>query len=304
MREVSTQNDGVLLLGASGFFGPALSAEFGSSVLAQTYSSNAIPNAVKFDVRASNIEARVAELSVGLRAAVVMLGETNIDRCAKDPAGTAEVNVSGVIRVVRELSARGITPVFLSSDGVLDGTRALSSESDEAKPILTYGRQKLEVERFMAKLPDPWLIVRLPKLLSLTRDSRCMLTQWMRALGKGERIVCATDQFFTPAATADAARAVAVLVRNRAHGLFHAGGPERLSRRLLLQAVLDEYRKFAAAKAEITECSLRDIEVVEPRPLDTSLSSKRLTGQYGPLLRPASEIARLAVRNHFSLHGR
>jgi dTDP-4-dehydrorhamnose reductase len=300
VREITTQTTNVLVLGASGFFGPALIEALGASVLAKTFSSRAIAGGLRFDARSSSVSDLVFGLSPRPDAGIVALGETNIDRCARDPEGTSEINVKGVIRVIRELVALGIMPVFLSSDGVLDGARALASEDDEVRPILAYGRQKLEVERFIATLPAPWLIVRLPKLISTASDPRCMLTQWIDALRVGQRIVCATDQFFTPAATADAARTVAVLVRNRAHGLFHAGGPERLSRRALLQVVLDEYHKFAVPKAKITECSLRDLNVVESRPLDTSLSSKRLTDQYGPLLRPASEIARLAVKNRFS----
>jgi len=297
-HSVSTAQ-GVLLLGASGFFGPALADEFGPSVLAKTYASHAIPGGLRFDARQSSVAALVGGLTVRPAAAVVMLGETNIDRCAKDPEGTAEINVKGVTRVIRELVALGIMPVFLSSDGVLDGTRALTSEDDDVRSILTYGRQKLEVERFIAGLPSPWLIIRLPKLLSLSPEPRCMLTQWIGALQQGERIVCATDQFFTPAATVDAAKAVAALVRKRASGLYHAGGPERLSRRALLQTVIDEYRNFAIPKVAIVECSLRDLQLREPRPLDTSMSSERFVSQCGPLIRPSSAIARLSVHSHF-----
>jgi dTDP-4-dehydrorhamnose reductase len=188
--------------------------------------------------------------------------------------------------------------VFLSSDGIFDGSRAYWSEADEPRPILTYGRQKVEVERFVATLPGPWLIARLPKLLSTQPDPRCMLTQWIGALETGGRIICATDQFFTPAATTDAAQALAALVRGGAQGLYHLGGPERLSRRKLLQAVLDEYGKSSVPKAEITYCSLREIQVKEPRPLDTSLSSERFASRYANPMRAASEVARLIVRNH------
>lgn len=295
MREPPTQ-DGVLLLGGSGFFGPALADEFGGAVLGRTYASRPIPGGLRFDARHSSVAELVGGLAARPTAAVVMLGETNIDRCAADPVGTAQVNVAGVIRVVRELATLGITPVFLSSDGVLDGARALTKEEDEVRPILTYGRQKLEVETFIAGLPPPWLIIRLPKLLSIRAEPRCMLTQWIGALQNGGRIVCATDQFFTPAATLDAAKAVAALVRKRACGLYHAASPERLSRRALLQSVVEEYRKFSTPRGQIAECSLLDIPLGEPRPLDTSMSSERLSREIGALIRPASTIARLAVR--------
>ena len=291
----------VLLLGGSGFFGPALAGAFGPLVAARTYATHPIDRGVIFDARTSSVAELVSGLPARPTAAVVMLGVTGIDACARDPEGTAEVNVRAVIRVLRELGGLGVTPVFLSSDAVFDGTRAYWKEGDEARPILTYGRQKLEVERFLGSLPPPWLIVRLPKLLSARPDPRCMLTQWIDALGREDPIPCATDQFFTPAGTLDAATAIAELVRERAHGLYHLGGPERLSRRALLQAVIEEYRKFAAPRAKIVECSLRDIRSFEePRPLDTSMNAERFASRHATRFRAASEIAREAVRSRYT----
>jgi dTDP-4-dehydrorhamnose reductase len=143
----------------------------------------------------------------------------------------AAVNVRGVIRVVEELRALGITPVFLSSDGVFDGSRGMWREDDVPQPILEYGRQKLASSAIYVHLPPPWLIVRLTKLLDPAPNPRCMLTGWMTALGEDREIYCATDQYFTPAAAPDVASAVALLVRHAAQGIYHLGGPRRLSRR-------------------------------------------------------------------------
>ena len=290
----------VLLLGASGFFGPALAGAFGAQVAARTFAAHPIEGGLRFDARQSSVADLVAALPARPTVAVVLFGETNIDACARDKLGTARINVQGAVRAIRELSALGITPVFLSSDAVFDGTHPLWTEDEEVRPILTYGRQKLEVERFVASLPEPWLIVRLPKLLAEQRDPRCMVTQWIDALGQEKPIRCATDQFFTPAAASDAASAIALLVRERAQGLFHLGGQERLSRRALLGAVLEEYRNFAVPKAQIVDCSLRDIDVVELRPLDTSMNTERYSSAHAFRFRPASDVARLAVRNHFA----
>lgn len=279
----------VVLLGASGSFGPALSNALGERVAARTYLSHPIERGQRFDARTSS----VAELLAGVRprpvAAIVLLGETSIDVCAEQPESTAAINVQGNIQVIRELGTLGVLPIFTSSDAVFDGTRAWSTEEDEARPILTYGRQKLEVERFMASLERPWLAVRLPKLLEPVLDG------WIRRLAQDALIDCATDQFFTPAAADDAARAIVALLDRGARGLHHVAGPQRLSRWDLLQAVVEEYRKFAEPKARIRECSLRDIKLAEPRPLDTSMRSVRNL----PPLQAASVVARAYVRKHF-----
>ncbi len=295
--------EGILLLGASGFFGPALVEELGASLCAQTYLKHRIEGGVRFDALQSSVREVIAGKAARPVAAVVLFAETNIDACAADPASSAKLNVEATVRALRELSELAVMPVFLSSDGIFDGTRANWKEEDEVHPILTYGRQKLEVEWFMATLPPPWLILRLPKLLSVAPNDRCILTQWIKKLGAGGEIPCATDQYFTLAEARDVARAAAVLIGKRAHGIYHLGGPERLSRRALLQAVVDEYGKFAKPKATIAEMSLRDIRLKEARPLDTSMSTERLVTLCGPLIRPSSTIARLAVRRHFGKAG-
>jgi dTDP-4-dehydrorhamnose reductase len=280
----------VLLLGASGLLGGALASTLGERVAARTYLTHPFPGGVRFDAKSSPVAKLLQGRGAQPAAAIVLLGITNIDACAKDPGGTAAINVQGVTRVIRELGALGIPPVFTSSDAVFDGTRALSTEDDEARPILTYGRQKLEVERFMASLETPWLAVRLPKLLEPVLDG------WIRDLAQDKVIDCATDQFFTPAAADDAARAIVALIDQGARGLHHIAGPERLSRRELLRAVIDEYRKFSEPRASIRECSLHDIKLAEPRPLDTSMRSMRGL----PPLREASAVARAYVRKHFT----
>lgn len=289
-----------LLLGASGFLGPALAEAFGHDGAIPTHCRHPRPGSVYFDARETRVASLLPNLPAPPEAAVIMLGITSIDDCARDPAGTAAVNVRGVIRVIDELRSLGIRPVFVSSDGVFDGNRGMWREEDAPHPILEYGRQKLAVERYLSSLPPPWLIVRPPKLLDPAYNPRCMLSGWAKAFGEEKQILCATDQFFTPAAAPDVARALALLVRQRAQGLYHLGGPRRLSRRDLLDAVLGEYRRHAEPRAKIVNCSLRDIPVLEPRPLDSSLDSSRFAQAYECQFNDPCVVAAAAARAFFA----
>ena len=293
------QMNRALLLGASGFLGPALSMAIGRCSSVATHFSHAIEGSIYFDACRTPLAQVIASLDQAPAIGVILFGETRIDCCAKDPVGTAKINVQGAIRAIDEMREMGIIPVFVSSDAVFDGSRSWRREEDETAPILSYGKQKLEVERHLASQPHPWLIVRLPKLLAVQHDPRCMMTGLIDALGREERLLCATDQFFTPAAAIDVANAIALLIRGEANGVFHLGGPERLSRRELLEIVIDAYRKFAPVKAKIVDCSLRDISVLEVRPLDTSLNSHRFSEKFAyPFLDMAS-IATAAVSAYF-----
>lgn len=300
---MSSKDKSVLLLGASGFLGQALRDALGRDVTMATHFSHVDAGSAFFDARRTSLAQLITLSARRPTTGVVLFAETRIDVCARDPVDTAELNVQGAIRIIDELRGLDIMPVFVSSDAVFDGTRSNWREEDEPRPILTYGRQKLEVERYLAALPPPWLIVRLPKLLAMRRNPRCMLTGWVDALGRREQLLCATDQFFTPAAASDVAGAIASLILGSAQGLFHLGGPQRMSRRDLLEIVLGEYQKVAPLKAEIVDCLLRDIPFVESRPLDTSLCSDRFTERFGNRFRDMGTIVRATVRACFADRG-
>jgi dTDP-4-dehydrorhamnose reductase len=214
----------VVTLGGSGFFGPHLASAFwraGGTVI-ETYFSNRVHGGRFFDLR----HTQVADVLRGLAkpdVAVILAGITNIDACACDPIGTLDINVYGVVRVIDELRALDIIPVFISSDGVFDGSRGNWRESDRVSPILTYGRHKADVEFYLGTLPQPWLVIRLPKLLSMKPDPRCMLTVWLNALSRNQRIRCAIDQYYSPLATNEAAEAVVRLVKDNECGVWHRG---------------------------------------------------------------------------------
>jgi dTDP-4-dehydrorhamnose reductase len=292
-----------LLLGASGFLGPALLEAFGPDSAIATHCHHPQPNSLFFDARETPVVSLLSLAGCTPTTAVIMLGITAIDDCAHDPVGTAAVNVHGVIRVINEVRALGMTPVFVSSDGVFDGSHSMWNENEEPCPIMEYGRQKLAVERYLSSLPPPWLIVRPPKLLDPAANPRCMLAGWAKALGEEKQILCATDQYFTPAAASDVAWAITLLVRHQAQGLYHLGGPRRLSRRELLNAVLDEYQHHATPRAQIVECSLRDIPVLEARPQDSSLDSHHFKKTFPYQFIDPASVAQTSVRAFFRAAG-
>jgi len=294
-----------LLLGGSGFLGQALRRSMGDLIAATTHHSSRQPDqqSLPFDASTTSVKSLIAGLPHRPALAILLFGVTSMDVCARDPSGTAQINVSGTLRVIDELRELGITPVFVSSDAVFDGSKPWNREEDPARPILTYGKQKLEVEARLAALPPPWLVLRLPKLVAEDCDARCMLTGWMRALESDGELLCATDQYFTPAAVTDVARAIEALIAKRAQGLFHLGGAQRLSRRDLLALVAEEYGRHKPVRARIVDCLLADLKFAEARPRDTSLRSDRAASFLGMRFRNMTTVVKSAVDACLSTSG-
>ena len=265
-----------LIIGASGFVGKRLYSVLGPARAVATYYNRPIEGGIAYDGGKMSLRETVLKERGAFTHAFILHGITNIDTCARDPAGTGRVNVEGTQRIIDELLAAEITPVFTSSDAVFDGSRGLWTEADATHPILTYGRQKVEVERYLERLGVTSLVVRPGKVMGTMPGAEDMLSDWVDKLEAGAAIRCAHDQVLTPVAVDDLVAALIALAEGGHTGVFHAGGPRPVRRDELLQALVEEIGRHREITPRITRCSLRDLKLIEPRPLDNSLSSRKL----------------------------
>jgi dTDP-4-dehydrorhamnose reductase len=271
-----------LILGASGFVGAHLYAALGQAKAIATYHSKPLSGGISFDAATMRLADAVLRGYRGLTHAFILHGVTAIDTCARDPAGTARINVAGTQRVIDDLVEHGITPVFASSDAVFDGSRGLWSENDSVNPILTYGRQKVEVERYLLEKAESPLVLRLAKVVSETAGAKDLLGNWLNQLESGESIPCARDQVFSPVTVNDAVEAFVRLAQDGQTGIVHVCGPRPVSRLELLQMLVEEARCHRDLSAQIIPCSIRDFsDFAETRPFNTSMSPTKLYAALG-----------------------
>ena len=271
-----------LIIGASGFVGKHLHAALGQANVIATYNRTQVAGGIAFDAASMRLIDMVLKKHRGLTHAFILHGVTSIDICARDPTGTARVNVAATQRVIDDLLKHDITPVYASSDAVFDGSRGLWSEEDPVNPILTYGRQKAEIERYLLDGAPSGLVLRLAKVVSVAPGANDLLGGWLTALEGGHAIRCASDQIFSPVTADDAVDAFVRLVQGRYAGVVHVCGPRPVTRLQLLQMLLEEAHRHRELPARILSCSIRDFkEFAEPRPFDTSMSPRKLYAALG-----------------------
>jgi dTDP-4-dehydrorhamnose reductase len=280
----------ILILGASGLIGRRLLERLGPSGSVGTYHRNKLPGCIRFDAVADRIS-QLGDSLGAIRHAVILFGVTRIDACARDPAGTGALNVAATCSVIDALAARGITPVFASSDVVFDGKRGGYREEDAPAPILTYGRQKLEVEDYLRARTPAHLILRLPKIVAERPGAGGLFDDWLQAVRSGELVHCASDQFFSPIGLDDAISAVIALMSAGAVGTYHVGGPKTWDRASLFEALAGALRQYREVDIRMRRCSIRDFpQFAESRPLDVSLNSEKLCRQIGFTARDMTEV--------------
>lgn len=155
-----------------------------------------------------------------LCAAVARLGD-----CARDPAGSARINVTGVVALARKLIARGIPVLFLSTDKVFDGERAHVPAGAPPCPVSEYGRQKAAAEAAlgdMTREDAPAGVLRLAKVVMPGME---LLRQWIAELEAGRPIRAFHDMMMAPTPVALVAAAIERLLAAPASGIFQLTGP-------------------------------------------------------------------------------
>jgi dTDP-4-dehydrorhamnose reductase len=213
------------------------------------------------------------------RQALVIAAISKINYCEEHKTESWQVNVEGTVSLVRQLHARGVKPIFFSTDAVFDGRRGGYSESDAPNPLIQYGLQKAETERrILAITGGNCLIIRLSKVYS-TRHDGMFLDEMASALARGEAYAAAQDQVFTPTYVADVIRGVAFLQRIDATGIYHLCAPDAWSR---YDVAVDISKALgndeATTHALVKAISIGDLGV--PRPKNTSMRNTKFQDAY------------------------
>jgi dTDP-4-dehydrorhamnose reductase len=216
------------------------------------------------------------------------IGQAN--RCQERPEEAHRVNavLPGTLgRLCRE---RGLRLVALSTDLVFGGDRAFAREVDLPRPLGVYGRTKLAGEGAVLAAWPAAAVGRVALTLGRGHGARGTSTESVAwALRAGRTVRLFTDEYRTPVDPESVAQALAVLLEGGGAGLFHLGGPERVSRHELGLRVA---RALGLPESGIVAGRQSDHAGPDPRAADVSLDSSRARADLGWVPRPIEEAIR------------
>lgn len=190
--------------------------------------------------------------------------------CQANPALARRINVEATA-VLADL-AKDIPFVLLSSDLVFDGRKGNYVESDSVGPLSVYAETKVAAEQIVLANPHHMVIrTSLNGGTSPTSD-RGFNEQMRLAWQAGQSLRLFTDEYRCPIPAVVTAQAVWELVNQKAIGLFHLAGAERLSRVQIARLIAD---RWPQANPKIEATSRKEYQGA-PRPADTSLDSSKV----------------------------
>ena len=289
----------VLVTGAGGLLGGRLAALLHGSGLAVTAAHRRTPpppgpRPFRADLDAEDAVERLLDTTrpeAVLHAAVLGRAED----CERKPQQAEQTNAVLPGRLGRLCQERGIRLVALSTDLVFDGTRMGSDETVPPRPLNVYGRTKRAGEEAVLAACPGAAVARVALVVGRGHGGRGTGSESIAwALQAGRPVRLFTDEYRTPVDPESVAEGCRRLLTGEAAGLFHLGGPERLSRFTLGVRVA---QRLGLAESGLTPTRRADHSGPDPRPADVSLDSGRAWRELGWRPRPLDAALRESRRS-------
>lgn len=205
-----------------------------------------------------------------------------VDDCESKRDEAWSINVTGTRNVAVAANAVDAQLIYLSTDYVFPGNPDETPyvETDPVRPLNYYAETKYAAER-AARIADTATILRPSVVFGLANDN--FATWALSELDAGNELGIVDDQVSRPTYAPDLAEACLNLAETGVAGLYHATGPESLSRyeftRELAQA-------FEYDLNLVSPISSDELGQQAPRPEDSSLDSTYLYNTVETPFRP------------------
>ncbi len=295
---MDSDQSATLVFGASGLIGRYLYARLKNQGRAMigTRHQNGGPDLLPFDLENPRLEDLPAE---NVRQAVICSAVTKLDKCKNNPDYSHRVNVLGMEDLIRQLTRRGILPVFLSSAAVFDGLTGNYREEDPVNPTTVYGRQKKQVEDFITKNCRDYLVIRPGKVFGIKPGEGVLFADWLDQYRQGREIRLADDEQLSPSLVSDVADGIALLLEKKARGIYHLNPREHYSRYDLAERF---FKSLGLSDVRLTRCSIDDFGFAEIRPRNTYLDPTKFIRQTGFSFTTLEKCFKLIAQEHGCLN--
>ncbi len=278
--------DHVLVTGTTGFLGPSL---IRAAPAETTLSLGLSPRGIEsFSVANIEMASGVSckplllnledpdeclEIVLALRPKAILhaaaLADTGL--CEREPSRSHLVNVRASMALAHAAKSLHIPFLFCSTDLVFGGDMAPYAPSDPVEPLMVYGQHKALAEQAVTSICNSALIARLPLMYGQsTIPGRGIIGDLVAALRRGESVKLFEDEYRSIAYGPSVAAGLwMALGWNR--GIWHFGGPERMSRYAFGIRVA---KQFGLDTRLLMPVKQADLVTGTPRPADVSLDSQ------------------------------
>ena len=196
---------------------------------------------------------------------------TAVDKAETEREKCRSVNAFAVESLAKFAKNKNKYLIHISTDFVFgDESENILSENDTPSPLSWYGITKLEGEKLLQASGCRHAIVRLE--WTYGRNGVNFISKLLEAAKKNPKLKVVGDQTGSPTWTADAARAIMCLIKNRTEGLYHFAADGYASRYEVAKFILREKN----IEKEIISCSSSDFPTAAKRPKNSRFNCSKI----------------------------
>lgn len=230
-----------------------------------------------------------------------LAAETDLEFCETSSDVAKATNADATRRVAELSHEHGATLVYISTAGVFDGGKSDHyTESDEARPIMVYGRTKLEGENHVREVNGTYYVVRAGWMVGggPARDHK-FVSKILEQISEGRTVLHAVeDRWGTPTYTHDFANNLFHLLDTKRYGTYHmvcsgAGTRFDVAREIVSVCGRDDIR------IERVDSDYFAAEYFAPRPRSEMLVNANLNSLGINLMRPWEAALHEYVRSEY-----
>lgn len=207
-------------------------------------------------------------------------GSCKLKSCELDPEMAWRVNVIGLENLLAATKGLPVRIVHLSVDLVFSGLRAGDySEEDTPDPVTVYGKTMVVAERRLLEQRPDACILRISLPMGVSFNGHAGAIDWIQSrFLKSKPATLYYDEVRSPTYTDCLNLLFEKVLDNDLHGLFHAGGPRRLSLYQIAQIV---NRVGGYDPRLLIGCFRSEAGPMPPRAGDVSMNSDKLRRALG-----------------------
>jgi len=196
---------------------------------------------------------------------------TAVDKAESERETCKAVNASAVESLAKFSKKKNKYLIHISTDFVFgDESENALSEDDTPSPLSWYGITKLEGEKLLQASDCRNAIVRLEWTYGTHGVN--FISKLLEAANRNPKLKVVGDQTGSPTWTADAARAIMCLIKNRTEGLYHFAADGYASRYEVAKFILREKN----IDKEIISCSSSVFPTPAKRPKNSRFNCSKI----------------------------
>lgn len=206
-------------------------------------------------------------------------GICKLKSCELDPEMARRMNVEGVQNLISNLMPQ-TRLVHISVDLVFSGDRPGDYlETDATDPVTIYGKSMAMGEAVLTRHRPDAAILRISLPMGISFNGHAGAIDWIQSrFKKSKPATLFFDEIRTPTYTDCLNQTFAAMLANNMSGIFHAGGPRKLSLYQIAQIV---NRVGGYDPRHLSGCYRVEAGPVPPRAGDVTMNSAKLTDALG-----------------------